>query len=288
MSGGGTSRSILEYVRDGVGLGRAIDLLDASGGGEGQSHRDDLDALLQVADLHPDPAGLEPWLRSVLTRPGDEAGVTLSTIHRVKGREWARVAVFGTSDGLMPHRLAQGRAAQEEERRVFHVAITRGVDRVTVLADATRPSPFLSELDHEVTPEELAEAEARMRATAEADDAWAAEATGQPRAGTAAGRGRGPGPRGPRAPVPEASSPAVAQVEASLRAWRKERSRADGVAAFIVLSDRHLMGIAERRPASTRELAACPGIGPAKLAAYGDELIEVVASAQTVTDGGGE
>ena len=288
MSGGGTSRSILEYVRDGVGLGRAIDLLDASGGGEGQSHRDDLDALLQVADLHPDPAGLEPWLRSVLTRPGDEAGVTLSTIHRVKGREWARVAVFGTSDGLMPHRLAQGRAAQEEERRVFHVAITRGVDRVTVLADATRPSPFLSELDHEVTPEELAEAEARMRAVAEADDAWAAEAAGQPRAGAAAGRGRGPGPRGPRAPVPEASSPAVAQVEASLRAWRKERSRADGVAAFIVLSDRHLMGIAERRPASTRELATCPGIGPAKLAAYGDELIEVVASAQTVTDGGGE
>jgi DNA helicase-2/ATP-dependent DNA helicase PcrA len=198
------------------------------------------------------------------------------------------VAVFGTSDGLMPHRLAQGRAAQEEERRVFHVAITRGVDRVTVLADATRPSPFLSELDHEVTPEELAEAEARMRATAEADDAWAAEATGQPRAGTAAGRGRGPGPRGPRAPVPEASSPAVAQVEASLRAWRKERSRADGVAAFIVLSDRHLMGIAERRPASTRELAACPGIGPAKLAAYGDELIEVVASAQIVTGRGGE
>jgi superfamily II DNA helicase RecQ len=88
--------------------------------------------------------------------------------------------------------------------------------------------------------------------------------------------------------VPEASSPEVAQVEASLRAWRKERSRADGVAAFIVLSDRHLMGIAERRPASTRELATCPGIGPAKLAAYGDELIEVVASAQTVTDGGGE
>ena len=288
MSGGGTSRSILEYVRDGVGLGRAIDLLDASGGGEGQSHRDDLDALLQVADLHPDPAGLEPWLRSVLTRPGDEAGVTLSTIHRVKGREWARVAVFGASDGLMPHRLAQGRAAQEEERRVFHVAITRGVDRVTVLADATRPSPFLSELDHEVTPEELAEAEARMRAVAEADDAWAAEAAGHPRAGAAAGRGRGPGPRGPRAPVPEASSPEVAQVEASLRAWRKERSRADGVAAFIVLSDRHLMGIAERRPASTRELATCPGIGPAKLAAYGDELIEVVASAQTVTDGGGE
>ena len=278
MASGGTSRAILEYVRDGVGLGRAVDLLDASGGGEGQSHRDDLDALLQVADLHPDPGGLEPWLRSVLTRPDDEAGVVLSTIHRVKGREWPRVAVFGATDGLMPHRLAQGRAAQEEERRVFHVAITRGIGRVTVLADATRPSPFLAELDHELTPEQLVEAEARMAEVAAADDAWAAEVT-RP------GRGRGPRAKGP---VPAASSPEVAQVEAALRAWRKERSRTDGVAAFIVLSDRHLMGIAERRPTSTRELAACPGIGPAKLAAYGDELTELVAAALSVTESGAE
>ncbi|HEY3000117.1 MAG TPA: HRDC domain-containing protein, partial [Acidimicrobiales bacterium] len=93
----------------------------------------------------------------------------------------------------------------------------------------------------------------------------------------AGGRSGGRGPRG--TPVPGASGPEAAQVEAALRAWRKDRSRADGVAAFIVLSDRHLMGIAERRPASTRELEACPGIGPAKLAAYGDELLALVAAA---------
>jgi superfamily II DNA helicase RecQ len=80
-------------------------------------------------------------------------------------------------------------------------------------------------------------------------------------------------------PAPKASGPEAARVEAALRAWRRERSRADGVPAFVVLSDRHLVGIAERRPATTRELAACPGIGPAKLAAYGDELVELVASA---------
>jgi superfamily II DNA helicase RecQ len=77
-------------------------------------------------------------------------------------------------------------------------------------------------------------------------------------------------------------------VEEALRAWRKERSRADGVAAFIVMSDRHLLGIAERRPETEAELAACPGIGPAKLAAYGDELIAVVTTARSVPDGGEE
>jgi hypothetical protein len=43
------------------------------------------------------------------------------------------------------------------------------------------------------------------------------------------------------------------------------------------------MGIAERRPTSTKALASCPGIGPAKLAAYGDELIALV----TASVGGG-
>ncbi|HEX6569904.1 MAG TPA: ATP-dependent DNA helicase UvrD2, partial [Acidimicrobiales bacterium] len=265
----GSSRAVLEHVRDEVGLARAVDLLDASGGGEGQSHRDDLEALLQVADLHPDVAAFEPWLRSALTRPGDEAGVVLSTIHRVKGREWPRVAVFGATDGLMPHRLSQGRAAVEEERRVFHVAITRGIGRVAVLADTSRPSPFLAELDRDATPDELAAADR----AGEADSAGAATGSVAPGAGPARPAG---GRRAPRAPVPPASGPEAAGVEAALREWRRERSRADGVPAYVVINDRHLMGIAERRPTSTRELAACPGIGPAKLAAYGDELIALV------------
>jgi DNA helicase-2/ATP-dependent DNA helicase PcrA len=255
-------------VRDTVGLARAVDLLDASGGGEGQSHRDDLEALLQVADLHTDPAGFEPWLRSALTRPGDDDGVVLSTIHRVKGREWPRVAVFGATEGLMPHRLAQGRAAVEEERRVFHVGITRGIGRVTVLADASRPSPFLSELDRDASPAELAKADADESAPAPASE----------RAPASAGKG-GKGGKGGKVPVPAASGPEAARVEQALREWRRQRSKADGVPPYVVINDRHLMGIAERRPTDTRALAACPGIGPAKLAAYGDELIALVGAA---------
>ena len=272
----GTTRTVLEYVRDDVGLARAVDLLDASGGGEGQSHRDDLEALLQVADLHTDPAGFEPWLRAGLTRPGDDDGVVLSTIHRVKGREWPRVAVFGANEGLMPHRLAQGRAAIEEERRVFHVAITRGIGRVAVLADTSRPSPFLTELDRDATPAELAEADADESAetAGEGSDGVVTSATG-----------RAKGRSGDKAAVPTASGPVAARVEAALREWRRERSRADGVPAYVVINDRHLMGIAERRPTTTKELAACPGIGPAKLAAYGDDLIALVTHS-AASDGG--
>nr|MBA3287270.1 ATP-dependent helicase [Acidimicrobiia bacterium] len=140
---GGSTRQVLEVVRDDVGLGSAMSLLDRTGGGQGSSHLDDLEGLLGVADLHPDPGGFEPWLRESFRRESDSGGVTLSTIHRVKGREWDRVAVFGVVDGIVPHRLAED---IEEERRVLHVGITRGRRRVVVLGDRTRRSAFLGEL----------------------------------------------------------------------------------------------------------------------------------------------
>ncbi len=160
----GTTRQVLEVVRDDIGLGSAMTMLDRTGGGQGSSHLDDLEGLLGVADLHPDPAGFEPWLRRVFGREADPEGVKLSTIHRVKGREWDRVLVFGVADGVVPHRLSDD---VEEERRVLHVAITRGRHRVAVLADRSRRSRFLDELagtaPHRPAPRPGADPDARAK-----------------------------------------------------------------------------------------------------------------------------
>jgi DNA helicase II / ATP-dependent DNA helicase PcrA len=79
-------------------------------------------------------------------------------------------------------------------------------------------------------------------------------------------------------PVHAEGGPASTRVESALRDWRRARSQADGVPAYVVLNDRHLVGIAERLPSDRRALSACPGIGPAKLDAYGDDLLELVRS----------
>jgi len=79
---------------------------------------DDLDALVALAGLHPDPGGFESWLAQSLSDPGTPDGVVLSTVHRVKGQEWPFVVLHDVSEGLLPHRLASD---VEEERRVFHV-----------------------------------------------------------------------------------------------------------------------------------------------------------------------
>jgi DNA helicase II / ATP-dependent DNA helicase PcrA len=244
----GTTATALRIIRDDIGLGGAMSLLDSSGNGEGSSHLDDLIALEQVAALNPDAATFDRWLQEVLRRETAPDGVTLSTIHRVKGREWNRVAVFGVNAGLVPHRLAED---EEEERRVFHVAITRGREQVVALVDDARPSPFLGEL--------TGQASKRQPST-----------TPVTVAGPAAARSR----------LPTVTSGPPGPVEAALRAWRSDRSRADGVPAFVVLHDRTLVAIAAKRPATLRELAGIAGIGPTKLELYGDDILVVLQSAE--------
>jgi len=155
---GTTTADLLRFVRDTIGLGEAMDTLDASKGAlDRSSNGDDLAALLQVAHLHPDAASFEAWLHQMLSAgrgPGGgdgsaEPGVHLATVHRVKGREWPRVVVFGADAGLFPHRLS---IDVEEERRIFHVGITRAKDQAVVLADTAGPSPFVEQLHRAAPP----------------------------------------------------------------------------------------------------------------------------------------
>jgi DNA helicase-2/ATP-dependent DNA helicase PcrA len=247
-----TTRQALAVIADDVGLAGAMSMLDGSKGGQTGSQLDDLDALAQVADLHPTPASFEGWLRSVLARGSTDGGVTLSTVHRVKGMEWDRVVVFGVTDGVLPHRLAEN---EEEERRVLHVAITRCRERVAVLADASRPSPFLGELDGS------APARAARSVTRPTD------VTPIPKRD-----------RATKAPVGDPSSPEAAAADEALRAWRLERARGDKVAPFIIASNALVRAIAEARPSTAKERFAIHGMGPMKLELYGDEILAVLDS----------
>ncbi|MGE0553479.1 MAG: ATP-dependent helicase [Gemmatimonadales bacterium] len=62
---------------------------------------------------------------------GDEAGVTLMTMHTAKGLEWPLVVVSGLEDGLFPlSRATESPEGLEEERRLFYVALTRAKDKL--------------------------------------------------------------------------------------------------------------------------------------------------------------
>lgn len=286
---GATTRSVLAFIKDTVGLGGAMGLLDSSRGGEGSSHLDDIDALEQVAGLHPELATFDAWLRARLASDGSAptSGVTLSTVHRVKGMEWRRVAVFGVNAGILPHRLAED---IEEERRVLHVALTRCQEQVVLLADKSRPSPMIAEMGR------AAPAAPRGAGVgAGAGGGRLSGALGGARAGGAAGSAGAPagsgglrasgGGRLARSTSASASGgreraalpPIDPVVEQALRAWRTERSRHDGVSAYIVMHDTTLLAIGAARPSSLVALRRIDGIGPAKLELYGDEILAVLA-----------
>ena len=85
------------------------------------------------------------------------------------------------------------------------------------------------------------------------------------------------------APIDGAKAGRETWLEA-LRTWRRERSRADGVPAYVVASDATLRAIAERAPADRGTLARVPGIGPAKLDRYGDEILALVGDTAPMPD----
>jgi ATP-dependent DNA helicase RecQ len=67
-----------------------------------------------------------------------------------------------------------------------------------------------------------------------------------------------------------------AEIVDALRAWRLDEARRNSVAPFVVLHDRTLLAIASTLPQSSDDLLAIPGIGPAKLATYGDAILAIV------------
>jgi len=87
------------------------------------------------------------------------------------------------------------------------------------------------------------------------------------------------GVRAAAPPLPKRQRPALEQTPAvlALKEWRLTRARADEVPAYVVFNDRTLAELVTRTPRTLAELAAVPGIGPAKLERYGAELLAQLA-----------
>jgi DNA helicase-2/ATP-dependent DNA helicase PcrA len=66
----------------------------------------------------------------------------LSTVHQAKGLEWNTVFVLWASDGMFPsNRAITESGDDEEERRLFYVAVTRAKDELFLCAPAARRAP---------------------------------------------------------------------------------------------------------------------------------------------------
>jgi DNA helicase-2/ATP-dependent DNA helicase PcrA len=118
-----------------------------------------LDAYLQSVSLLTDADN---------EKEGDRDRVSIMTIHSAKGLEFKYVYVTGLEEELFPSRMSSStREELEEERRLFYVALTRAMKKVTLSFAGSRyrwgvpvngvPSRFIREIDTEFM-EQLPEA----------------------------------------------------------------------------------------------------------------------------------
>jgi len=88
---------------------------------------------------------------------------------------------------------------------------------------------------------------------------------------------------GPKISHGSGSGSGSAVVE-TLRIWRGKRARERGVPAYLILHNATIDAIAAAEPSTLDELAAVKGMGPAKVAALGSEILELVAKARQGQD----
>jgi len=68
------------------------------------------------------------WLRKVMYARQNVKGLTLSTVHQAKGKEWDKVWVIGAKQGVMPHQDGE----LPEEARIFFVACSRAAKELHI------------------------------------------------------------------------------------------------------------------------------------------------------------
>lgn len=130
---------------------------------------DDLPQEAGIARLLEDAALASDQDSMMHSQDSQKAGsVRLMTVHASKGLEFQAVFVTGLEDGLFPHRqfgaASASREHDEEERRLFYVAITRAKERLFLTSASVRtifgsrqvniPSEFLSDISEDLIERE--------------------------------------------------------------------------------------------------------------------------------------
>jgi len=216
--------------------------------------------------------------------------IALSGVGRLSGRFGVERIAQVLTGSRVREVLDRGLERVPTYGKLAGVSIDQVKDLLNVLADAGlverrgieggRPGAFVLAL----TPEgrQVAVGASRPELALPAPPAARRRA-----ARTLAGRATTPGRRGAApgegAPVPTPASngtPATADVDpellARLKQWRSDEARRQGMPPYVVFHDSTLVALAAAQPRDREDLRRVRGIGPAKLAAYGEALLRLL------------
>lgn len=251
-----TLRTQVEDVLTGVGWSS-----EAPSGSAMQERWENLHAIVQWAE-DSTASSVEAFVAELMERAQyqvepDKNGVELATIHTAKGLEWDAVFLVGAAEGLLPISYATTEDAQEEERRLAYVAVTRARDVLCISWALARTEG------------------ARKRKRSRLFDGIWPEESHRP-AEPAHAKSRRAQRKEAAEEFEETASPETLELLARLKQWRLVTSRSAKIPPFSVFIDQTLRDIATVKPKTLRQLRVISGVGDIKLDRYGADVLALV------------
>ena len=176
--------------------------------------------------------------------------VTLATIHSIKGLEADTVFVVGCTGINFPCKASDHPIIElvriddydkeEEERRLFYVALSRAKNNIYMTYCGKNPTRFINQKMMELINNKPI----------------------QPKLMNGAGLAK--------------LQPNGSDKLSLLKLWRRDISQKLNLPAYIIMHDRTLVEIAEMMPVDVEDLRNIRGIGPAKIERYGRDIIDII------------
>jgi DNA helicase-2/ATP-dependent DNA helicase PcrA len=282
--------NLAEHVRD-VLSGTGWSPQAPRGSGAVREKWESLLALMTMAEETDPTTSLSDFIADLDARASVEHAptadaVTLASIHSAKGLEWPVVFLVGCSEGLLPLSYADSEDGVDEERRLAYVGVTRAARILEVSWGKSRAPGGKANrsLSRFFVPEpqglEGASVNGGMSVAGSVVRGSSQVTHNRKRTGPKPCRVCGKGLVTPSERTigrcQKCPGEPNEMIFESLRAWRKERSLEKNVPAYIVFTDATLTAMAELMPRDFDELSAIPGVGPAKLTEYGEQLLEII------------
>ncbi len=221
--------------------------------------------LLKQNDI-PHVVKTEDRIKKVEAKRGE---VTLATVHAIKGLEAKLVFVTGCNSMNFPCKTSehpvtelikiQDYDKEEEERRLFYVAVSRAMDKLVMTYSGRNPTYFIS---------------ADMRRLAE---------KGYVKKRSASFMFSSNGKKdllvdSENKTVDESridSKSKLLLIE-ELKNWRRDLAKKNSLPPFTIIHDSAIYAISEFVPLSNSELLSIKGLGEQKVSKYGEDILSIV------------
>ena len=198
--------------------------------------------------------GIKHLVKTEESNKSEEAAsdeITLATIHSIKGLEASAVFVMGCNSMNFPCKASDHPVLElakfdeydkeEEERRLFYVALSRAKDSLYLTYSGKNHTRFINE--------KMLQLMKRKNEHPKITSNYKRQ---------------------------ESASSSGLEALSRLKAWRREMSQKLSVPPYIIMHDRTFLEIIEMNPMDIEDLRNVRGIGALKLEKYGKDIIDII------------